>query len=108
RGYAFSVVLHMAQQNSRAVVREYQQLHSASHDPDLSARSIEGFIAAKALVKVMEGINTPLTSSSVASALEVARSVDVGDYVLDFGLRGQTASRYVGFAVFGAGGKLLQ
>jgi branched-chain amino acid transport system substrate-binding protein len=105
RGYAFSVVL--PQQGDRAVVREYLQLRQASKDPDLSARSMEGFIAAKALVKVMEGAAT-LNAAGVGAALAAAKAVDVGGYTLDFSARGQTASRYVDFAMFGAGGKLVQ
>ena len=105
RGYAFSVVL--PQQADRAVVREYLQLRQASKDPDLSARSMEGFIAAKALVKVMEGANT-LSAAGVGAALASAKAVDVGGYLLDFSTRGQTASRYVDFAMFGARGKLVQ
>lgn len=105
RGYAFSVVL--PQQGDRAVVREYLQMRQASKDPDLSVRSMEGFIAAKALVKVMEGAST-LNAAGVGAALASAKAVDVGGYVLDFSTRGQTASRFVDFAMFGAGGKLLQ
>ena len=105
RGYAFSVVL--PQQGDRAVVREYLQMRQASKDPDLSVRSMEGFIAAKALVKVMEGANT-LNAAGVGAALASAKAVDVGGYVLDFSTRGQTASRFVDFAMFGAGGKLVQ
>ena len=101
----FSVVL--PQQGDRAVVREYLQLRQASKDPDLSARSMEGFIAAKALVKVMESTNT-LSASGVAAALASAKAVDVGGYTLDFSARGQTASRFVDFAMFGTGGKLVQ
>jgi ABC-type branched-subunit amino acid transport system substrate-binding protein len=105
RGYAFSVVL--PQQGDRAVVREYLQLRQASKDPDLSARSMEGFIAAKALVKVMEGATT-LNAAGVSAALASAKAVDVGGYTLDFSARGQTASRFVDFAMLGAGGKLVQ
>ncbi len=107
RGYAFSVVLPLAKQTQRAVVREYLQLRQASSDPSLSARSIEGFIAAKALVKVLEA--TPnLTPASVTAALEQARSVDVGGYVLDFTSKERTGSSYVDFAMFGADGKVVQ
>lgn len=105
RGYAFSVVL--PRQEDRAVVREYLQLRQASKDPDLSARSMEGFVAAKALVKVMEGAKT-LNAAGVGAALASAKAVDVGGYVLDFSTRGHTASRFVDFAMFGAQGKLVQ
>lgn len=107
RGYAFSVVLPLAQQTSRAVVREYLQLRDASKDANLSARSIEGFIAAKALVKVLEG-TANLTPAGVTAALAAARSVDVGGYVLDFSANDRPGSQYVDFAMFGAQGRILQ
>jgi len=107
RGYAFSVVLPLAKQTQRAVVREYLQLRQASNDANLSARSIEGYIAAKALVKVLE--TTPnLTPASVSAALEQAKAVDVGGYVLDFTGKDHTGSSYVDFAMFGADGKVVQ
>ena len=107
RGYAFSVVLPLAKQTQRAVVREYLQLRQASNDANLSARSIEGYIAAKALVKVLE--TTPnLTPANVSAALEQAKAVDVGGYVLDFTGKDHTGSSYVDFAMFGADGKVVQ
>lgn len=107
RGYAFSVVLPQAHQTNRAVVREYLQLRQASTDANLSARSIEGFIAAKALVKVLE--TTPsLTPAGVSAAIAAAKSVDVGGYTLDFSANDRPGSRYVDFAMFGAQGRILQ
>jgi branched-chain amino acid transport system substrate-binding protein len=108
RGYAFSVVLPLAQQTNRAVVREYLQLRAASNDKNLSARSIEGFIAAKALVKVMEESKGPLGAAGITAAIDAAKSVDVGNYVLDFTQKDRTGSRYVDFAMFGADGKIVQ
>jgi branched-chain amino acid transport system substrate-binding protein len=107
RGYAFSVVLPLEHQTTREVVREYLQLRRASTDPNLAARSMEGFIAAKALVKVLEAAPS-LSAAGVTTALEQAKSVDVGGYVLDFTRKDQTGSKYVDFAVFGANGKIVQ
>lgn len=107
RGYAFSVVLPLAKQTNRAVVREYLQLKQTSTDPNLSARSIEGFIAAKALVKIMEDAKS-LNAAGVSAAMDSAKSVDVGGYVLDFSMRDRTGSRYVDFAMIGADGKVVQ
>jgi ABC-type branched-subunit amino acid transport system substrate-binding protein len=106
RGYAFSVVLPLPQQGSLAVVREYLQLKAASNNPDLSARSIEGFIAAKALVKVLETTNS-LTPAGVTAALNAASAIDVGGYTLDFSVNDKPGSHYVNFAMFGANGKIL-
>jgi branched-chain amino acid transport system substrate-binding protein len=107
RGYAFSVVLPLAHQTNRPVVREYLQLRQASTDPALSARSIEGFIAAKALVKVLESAGS-LTPAGVTAAVSAARAIDVGGFVLDFSANDRPGSRYVDFAMFGAQGRILQ
>ena len=107
RGYAFSVVLPLAQQTNRAVVREYLQLKQASPNANLSARSIEGFIAAKALVKIIEEARS-LNAAGITAAIDAAKSVDVGGYVLDFTSKDRTGSRYVDFAMFGANGKVVQ
>lgn len=107
RGYAFSVVTPLAQSTTLSVVREYQQLKAASKDADIRSRSMEGFIAAKALVRVLQGIGDP-TPGRVTDALNAARSVDVGGFVLDFSDGKRAASSYVDFAMFGAGGRIFQ
>lgn len=107
RGYAFSVVLPLASQTSRPVVREYLTLRANAKDPDLSARSIEGYIAAKALVLALEKAPRP-TAEAVASALAVGGGLDLGGYTLDFTDQGRTGSRYVDFAMIGSGGKIVQ
>jgi ABC-type branched-subunit amino acid transport system substrate-binding protein len=106
RGYAFSVVLPLVQETDRAIVREYLELRRASTDTRLSARSIEGFIAAKALVKILEDSKST-NAAGVSAAIEASRSVDVGSYVLDFSHKDRTSSRYVDFAMFGANGKVV-
>lgn len=107
RGYAFSVVTPLAQKSTLPVVREYLQLKQSANDPNLLSRSLEGFIAAKALVRVLQGINDP-TPARVTDALNAARTVDVGGFVLDFSDGKRAASRYVDFAMFGAGGRIFQ
>jgi branched-chain amino acid transport system substrate-binding protein len=106
RGYAFSVVLPMQQQSERSIIREYLQLRAGSHDPNFSPRSIEGFIAAKMLVKVLEGLPNP-TPQAVSEALAHAR-FDLGDYPVDFTTRGKPGSNYVDFAMFGSQGRIVQ
>lgn len=107
RGYAFSVVTPLVQKSRLPVVREYVQLKEASKDPDFRSRSLEGFISAKALVRVLQEIRDP-TPAKVTDALNAARAVDVGGFVLDFSDPKRAASRYVDFAMFGAGGRIFQ
>jgi branched-chain amino acid transport system substrate-binding protein len=107
RGYAFSVVLPLPSDTTFAVVREYQAMRAAANDPNLSTRSIEGFIAAKALVRALE--KTPrLTAEAVAATLFASANIDVGDYTLDFTSPGKGGSRYVDFAMIGSGGKVVK
>ena len=110
RGFAFSVVLPLETQRTSAVNLEYLRLRDQSKDADLSARSIEGFIAAKALVHALQsaaasGMPTP---AAVVKNLQAMRKVDLGGFVLDFGQPGRSGSSYVDFAMLGDGGRVVQ
>lgn len=110
RGFAFSVVLPLETQRTVAVNLEYLRLRDQSKDADLSARSIEGFIAAKALVHALQsaaagGMPTP---AAVVKNLQAMRKVDLGGFVLDFGQPGRSGSSYVDFAMLGDGGRVVQ
>lgn len=107
RGYAFSVVLPLSSKTDREVVREFQRLRETANNPDLSARSMEGFIAAKALVKAIEKAPR-LSADAVSAALDSASELDVGGYRLDFTKADRSGSRYVDFAMIGDGGKIVQ
>lgn len=111
RGFAFTVVLPMEGQGTIGVNREYLRLRDQSQDPDLSARSIEGFIAAKTLVHALRaasaGNGTP-TSAALIQALKGTSRVDLGGYMLDFSTPGRPGSAFVDFAMFGDGGKIFR
>lgn len=107
RGFAFSVVLPLEGQQTIEVNREYLRLRAASADPDLSARSIEGFIAAKALVHALRSAEGAPGSGAVLKSLQAMRKVDLGGYTLDFGQPGRPGSSYVDFAMLGDGGRVV-
>lgn len=107
RGFAFSVVLPLENQQTIAVNREYLRLRDQSKDPDLSARSIEGFIAAKALVHALRTADGAPAGTTVLKSLQAMRRVDLGGYTLDFGQPGRPGSNYVDFAMLGDGGKVV-
>ncbi|UXH77717.1 ABC transporter substrate-binding protein [Roseateles amylovorans] len=107
RGFAFSVVLPTDDRQDREVVREYQRLRQSAKDTsELSSRSIEGFIAARALTKALER-TTASGPQALSDTLERGFDTDVGGHRLTFG-KGQTPSRYVDFAVLGTGGRLVR
>jgi branched-chain amino acid transport system substrate-binding protein len=107
RGYAFSAVLPLPTQAKHPVVREFLALRAAANDPDLSARSIEGFIAAKALVWAIGRASQP-TPEALAAALRDPGGFDAGGFTLDFSTRGRSGSRLVDFAMIGRDGRVVQ
>ncbi|THF61477.1 amino acid-binding protein [Pseudothauera nasutitermitis] len=107
RGFAFSVVLPLETQRTIAVNLEYLRLRERSDDPDLSGRSIEGFIAAKALVHALRNASGTPAPASVVRSLRTMRQVDLGGYQIDFAQPGRAGSRYVDFAMLGDGGRVV-
>lgn len=106
-GYAFSVVLPLPSQETLPLVRDYISLRNKANNPDLSTRSIEGFIAAKALLRALEKTQR-MNSESVGSALQSLTDFDLGGYRLDFKETGRGGSRYVDFAMIGSRGKVVK
>ena len=105
RGYAFSVVVPLEKQTSLTVNRDYLALRKASADPDLAARSIEGYIAARALVAALRrGGGSPAELQKTLASMKV----DLGGYALDFTSSKHMGSSYVDFAMFGEGGRIFQ
>jgi ABC-type branched-subunit amino acid transport system substrate-binding protein len=107
RGYAFTMVFPAPTDSRLAVTREYTALQGAAKNPDLSTRSLEGFIAAKALVSALRRVPRA-EPDAVANALSSSGSFDVGDFPLDFSQKGRTGSHYVDFAAFGEAGRVVK
>jgi ABC-type branched-subunit amino acid transport system substrate-binding protein len=106
RGFAFSRV--MPYRSTLPLIREYESLKAKAGQIDgLSARSIEGFVAAKLLVQALRQAERP-TREGVMQALQRMRRVDLGDFALDYSVPGRPASNFVDFAVIGEGGRIVQ
>jgi len=107
RGYAFTMVFPAPSDGRLAVTREYTALQQASRNPDLSTRSLEGFIAAKALVSALRRV-PHAEGDAVTNALSTSGVFDAGDFLLDFSQKGHTGSHYVDFAAFGEAGRVVK
>ncbi len=105
RGFAFGALQPLTAARKYAIVREYQQLRATSEDKDLAERSLEGFIAAKALVHALR-LSRAVNAQAVLRALSGMRGVDLGDYYIDFTRPDRTGSRFVEFAIIGRAGKI--
>ena len=102
RGYAFSVVLPLAQQTQRAVVREYLQLRDASKD----ATSRRARSRASSPPRRWSGArrHRQLTPAGVTAALAAARIGRRGRLPARLQRQRPAGSHYVDFAMFGAQG----
>lgn len=106
RGFAFSVVVPPESKAVLPLVREYAKLKAQRKHPDLGARSMEGFIAAKALVTALR--KGAASGSEAGKAVAAIRKLDLGGYSLDFSAADRTGSSYVDFAMVGRGGQIVQ
>lgn len=106
RGFAFSRV--MPSKRDLAIVREFENLKAKAGAIDgMSARSMEGFVAAKLLVQALRQAER-MAPDAVSNAVRQMRRIDLGDYVLDFGKPGRAASSFVDFAIVGENGRIVQ
>jgi len=107
RGYAFSSVLPLPNQEKLPIVREYQALRNASKDKDLSGRSIEGYIAAKTVVWALQHA-TKVGPGAIEAALSAPGGLDIGGFRLDFSRSSGFGSHLVDFAMLGKDGRIVE
>ena len=105
RGYAFGVLSPLSSSRKFAIVREYLELRKNADDAELAERSMEGFIAAKALVHALRQVKAP-SAAATLKAVASMKSVDLGDFWIDFSRAGHTGSQFVEFAIIGANGRI--
>jgi ABC-type branched-subunit amino acid transport system substrate-binding protein len=96
-GYGFGILWPLSTARSFAMIREYRQLLSASKDPDLAERSMEGYIAAKVLVHALR--QTRSSPAAVAKVVRGMKGVDLGGFFIDFTQDDRTGSQFVEFAI---------
>ncbi|RKT58883.1 amino acid/amide ABC transporter substrate-binding protein (HAAT family) [Azonexus fungiphilus] len=106
RGFAFSQVVPPESRSVLPLVREYARLKAQGKQADLGARSMEGFIAAKALVAALR--KGASSGPEAGKAMAATRKLDLGGYSLDFSASDRTGSNYVDFAMLGRGGQVVQ
>jgi ABC-type branched-subunit amino acid transport system substrate-binding protein len=104
-GYGFGVLWPLTTARGFGIIREYQKLLAAApKDPDIAERSMEGYIAAKVLV---HGLRQARTSpAALAKAVRAMKSVDLGDFFVDFTQDDRTGAQFVEFAILDKEGRI--
>ena len=91
-----------------AVSREFRQLmRSAGKDKHVGYASMTGFVSAKAFVEALRLTGPDLTREKFMSAIESAKNMDLGGYVLRFGPEKHHGSTYVETTMIKPGGSLF-
>lgn len=90
------------------VSREFRQLmRSAGKDNHVGYASMTGFVSAKAFVEALRLTGPDLTRERFMSAIESAKNMDLGGYVLRFGPEKHHGSTYVETTMIKPGGSLF-
>jgi branched-chain amino acid transport system substrate-binding protein len=109
RGVGITQVVPFPWNIATPVVKEYQQLYTAStKKDDYSFTSLEGFLSAKVLVEGLRRAGNDLTREKFITAMESMRDVDVGGYLITFTPTSHSGSRFVELTVIGKDERFLR
>lgn len=91
------------------VVREYLRLlKAAGKSNDYDYASIEGFIAAKAMVEGLRRAGREPSREKLVSALETMRNVDLGGYIINFTQDNHVGSKFVEMTIINSRGQVIR
>jgi ABC-type branched-subunit amino acid transport system substrate-binding protein len=109
RGVGVTQVVPFPWNIATPVVKEYQQLYTAStKKDDFSFSSLEGFIAAKVMVEGLRRAGADLTRERFITAMEGMRDVDFGGFPITFTPTNHSGSRFVELTVIGKDERYLR
>ena len=109
RGVGVSQVVPFPWNLGTPIVKEYQQLFSAStKKEEYSFTTLEGFIAAKVLVEGLRRTGADLTRERFITAMESIRDLDLGGFWVTFTPASHNGSKFVELTVIGKDERYLR
>ena len=108
RGMVVVQLMPAVQDASIAVAREYSKLAEATPGTPLTAKGLEGYVAAKILVEGLRRAGKGLTREKFVQALEGTGEIDVGGITAQYTGKEHVGVTYVDLAVIARGGKTLR
>jgi ABC-type branched-subunit amino acid transport system substrate-binding protein len=109
RGVGITQVVPFPWNIATPVVKEYQQLYTAStKKDDYAFTSLEGFISAKVLVEGLRRAGPDLSREKFIAAMESMRDVDVGGFQVTFTPTSHSGSKFVELTVIGKDERFLR
>ena len=104
-GVLVSQVVPFPWSPSAGIVLEYQRAMANAGTKEFDFTSLEGFIAAKALVEGLQRAGKNLTREKFVTALESFHKLDLGDFMLNFSSADHSQGKFVDLTLIGAFGK---
>lgn len=104
-GVLVSQVVPFPWSPSAGIVLEYQKAMGNAGAREFNFTSLEGFIAAKALVEGLQRAGKNLTREKFVAALESFHKLDLGDFMLSFSSADHSQGKFVDLTLIGAFGK---
>lgn len=109
RGVVISQAMPYPEDNTLAVVREYQRtLKQYAPDKAPSFFSLEGFMGAKIAVEAIRRAGSNPTREKVIAALNTMKDFDLGDFLISYSATQRTGSKLVDLTIIGKNGALYR
>ena len=89
------------------IVKEYLDLVKRAGNVDVNFSSLEGFIAAKALVEGLRRTGKEPTRAKFITAMESMTNYDIGGFAVRFSPDNHNGSQYVDLSMIGRNGKFI-
>lgn len=106
-GIAVAQVVPSPWSRKYPIVKEYLQALGKERAAQAHHNGLEGFIAAKMLVRALERAGNDLTREKLVLALEGMNNVDLGGYFIEFSRQRHTASRFVDLSIISRDGQFI-
>jgi ABC-type branched-subunit amino acid transport system substrate-binding protein len=90
------------------LVREYQAVSKSRNSSDFTHLGLWGHVSARMMVESLKRTGRDLTREHLMDAIEGIKSMDLGNYMVEFGPDKHHGSRFVDITLMGRNGKLVK
>ncbi|MHA2902053.1 ABC transporter substrate-binding protein [Ralstonia mannitolilytica] len=107
-GVVISQVMPYPYSGASPLVRDYQKLLKAEGITDFDYGSMEGYVAARALVEGLKRAGRDLTREKLITALESMGNYDLGGFNVNFSPSNHVGSKFVEMTIINSNGQVIR
>ncbi|MFM9880886.1 MAG: ABC transporter substrate-binding protein [Burkholderiaceae bacterium] len=108
RGIVVSEVMPYPFRAHSALSRDYLEALKTASNKEPSYLGMEGFVAAQVCGEVLRRAGRNLTTDSFLAALDGIRKLNLGSFLLDYGPRNNSGSKFVDLVLLDAKGQVMR